>query len=135
METKQCYGCKEKLTIDNFTKNKNMPDGLSYYCRECSKRNYNLYKYKRSDDDSYAEVVISELEKHDIPINGFDIDKINNLHINLYDFPGIIRPLLKDLPIFCKKYNLTYEEYKFIIDACRSNNFFIKPKGLNTKGN
>lgn len=135
MKSKQCYGCKQILTIDNFTKNKNMPDGLSYYCRDCSKRNYNLYKYKRSDDDSYEKVVINELEKHGIKINGFDIDKIKDLRINLFDFPGAIRPLMKDLPVFCKKYNLTYEEYKFIIDACHSNNFFIKPKDLNTKSN
>ena len=128
METKQCYGCKEKLTIDNFTKNKNMPDGLSYYCRECTKKNYNLYKYKRSDDDSYAEVVINELEKHGISINGLDIDKITDLKIHLIDMPGIIKPLMKELPSFLIKYSLTYEEYLFILNKCADNSFLIEVK-------
>ena len=105
-----------------------MPDGLSYYCRECSKRNYNLYKYKRSDDDSYAEVVISELERHGIPINGLDIDKITDLKIHLIDMPGIIKPLMKELPSFLIKYSLTYEEYLFILNKCADNSFLIEVK-------
>lgn len=133
MKTKQCYGCKQNLSIDNFTKNKNTKDGLSYYCRECSKRNYNLYRYKHSNNKKdYEDVIIGVLKKHDIPIEGLDIDKIKKLRITLYDFPGAIRPLLKDLPSFCKKYNLTYEEYKFFIDACHNNNFFIEPKSIYT---
>lgn len=128
METKKCYGCKKVLPIDNFTKNKNTKDGLSYYCRDCSKRNYNLHRYKHNNKENYELVIIEELKKHNIPIEGLDINKIKTLRINMYDFPGAIRPLLKDLPVFCKKYNLSYEEYKFFVDACYNNNFFIQTK-------
>lgn len=133
MKKKKCYGCQQVLSINNFTKNKNNKDGLSYYCRKCSKKNYILNKYKHSDNkEEYEIVIIEELKKHDIPINGIDIEKINNLSINMIDFPGAIRPLLKDLPMFCKKYNLTYDEYKMFIQACHDNKIWIKSKHLNT---
>lgn len=133
MKTKTCYGCKKELSIDNFTKNKNTKDGLSYYCRDCTKKNYNLNKYKHSDNkEEYESVIIDELIKHGIEIDGVNRDKINNLSINMIDFPGAIRPLLKDLPNFCKKYNLTYAEYKLFIEACHDNKIWIKPKDLNT---
>ena len=51
----------------------------------------------------------------------------------MIDIPGVIRPLMKDLPVFLKKYNLTYEEYKLFVQACHDNKFWIKSKGLNTK--
>lgn len=129
MKTKKCYGCKKELSLDNFTKNKNTKDGLSYYCRECSKKNYTLNKYKHSNNKKdYEGVVIDELKKHDIVINGIDIDKIANLRIHLIDMPGVIRPLLKELPAFLIKYDLTYDEYKFIIKKCSENSFWIEEK-------
>ena len=129
MNTKKCYGCKKELPLSDFTKNKNTKDGLSYYCRTCTKKNYTLNKYKHSDNQEDYESVI---KKHNIPIEGVEIEKINNLRISMIDFPGVIRPLLKDLPKFCKKYNLTYAEYKLFIEACHSNNFWIESKDLNT---
>ena len=140
MKTKKCYGCKKELSLDNFTKNKNTKDGLSYYCRECSKKNYTLNKYKHSNNKKdYEGVVIDELKKHDIVIDGIDIDKIANLRIHLIDMPGVIRPLLKelpafliDLPKFCKKYDLSYAEYKVFIEACHDNKIWIKSKPLNS---
>lgn len=133
MKTKKCYGCKRELSVDNFTKNKNTKDGLSYYCYECSKKNYKLNKYKHSNhQENYESVVIDELKKHGILIDGVDKDKINNLRVNMIDFPGVIRPLLKDLPDFCKKYNLTYAEYKLFVEACHDNKFWIESKDLNT---
>ncbi len=133
MNTKKCYGCKRELPIENFTKNKNTKDGFSYYCRDCTKKNYTLNKYKHSNNqDEYESVIIDELKKHNITISGVNKEKINNLVVTMIDFPGAIRPLLKDLPIFCKKYNLTYEEYKCFIKACNANKFWIKPKDLNT---
>jgi len=131
LKTKKCYGCKQELPIENFTKNKNTKDGLSYYCRDCTKKNYNLNKYKHGNKEEYETVIIDELKKHKIPINGVDIEKIQNLRINMIDFPGAIRPLLKDLPVFLKKYNLTYAEYKIFIEACHDNKFWIEPKDLN----
>lgn len=134
MLKKICYGCKKELPLDNFNKNKNTKDGLSYYCRKCTKKKYHLHRYKNNKDNS-EYVVIEELKKHNIQIEGFDVDKIKNLRIRLYDFPGAIRPLMKDLPIFLKKYSLTYEEYCFIIDSCHNNKFFIEPKDLNINKN
>lgn len=133
MTTKKCYGCKKELPIKNFTKNKNTKDGLSYYCRDCTKKNYTLNKYKHSDNqEEYESVIINELQKHGILINGVDKEKINNLRVHMIDLPGMIRPLLKDLPNFCKKYNLTYAEYKLFVEACHNNNFWIESKDLNT---
>lgn len=132
MKTKKCYGCKKELSVENFTKNKNNKDGLSYYCKDCTKIQYSLHKYKENGKEEYEQIIIEELKKHNIPLKGVDKNKINNLHINMSDFPGIIRSLIKDLPIFLKKYSLTYEEYKLIVQACHENKFWIKPKDLNT---
>jgi len=132
VKTKKCYGCKKELSVENFTKNKNNKDGLSYYCKDCTKIQYSLHKYKENGKEEYEQIIIEELKKHNIPLKGVDKNKINNLHINMSDFPGIIRSLIKDLPIFLKKYSLTYEEYKLIVQACHENKFWIKPKDLNT---
>ena len=40
VKTKKCYGCNKVLPIEKFTKNKNNKDGLSYYCRDCTKIQY-----------------------------------------------------------------------------------------------
>lgn len=132
VKTKKCYGCKKELPIENFTKNKNNKDGLSYYCRDCTKIQYNVHKYKENGKEEYEQIIINELKKYDIPLTGLDKEKVNNLRINMIDFPGMIRSLLKDLPVFLKKYSLTYEEYKAIVEACRNNNFWIESKDLNT---
>ncbi len=132
MKTKKCYECNKELPIDNFTKNKNNKDGLSYYCKACTKKHHDVYKYNKNNNEENEQIIIDELKKHNIPLKGLDKEKINNLRITMYDFPGIIRSLFKDLPVFLKKYNLTYEEYKAIIEACHNNNFWIKTKDLNT---
>lgn len=126
MNIKKCNGCGRELTIDNFNKNKSSKDGLSYYCRECSKKKYILNRYKHNNTEEYEGVIIEELKKYNIKIYGVDKDKINNLRIHMIDFPGAIRPLLKDLPIFLEKYNLTYEEYKTFIQACHENKIWIE---------
>lgn len=131
MKTKVCYGCNKELTIDNFTKNKNNKDGLSYYCKDCTKIHYNVHKYKKNGKEEYEQIIIDELKKHDIPLYGLDKEKVNNLRISMIDFPGMIRSLLKDLPVFLKKYSLTYEEYKAIVKACHDNKFWIESKDLN----
>ena len=132
MKTKKCYGCNKVLPLENFTKNKNNKDGLSYYCKDCTRIQYNVHKYKESGKEEYEKIIIDELKKHNIPLYGVDKEKINNLRINMIDFPGMIRSLIKDLPIFLKKYSLTYEEYKVIIEACHNNKFWIESKDLNT---
>ena len=135
MKTKKCYGCKKELPIENFTKNKNNKDGLSYYCKDCTKIQYNLHKYKENGKEEYEQIIIEELKKYNIPLEGIDKEKVNNLRINMIDFPGMIRSLIKDLPIFLQKYSLTYEEYKAIVQACHENKFWIEPKDLNTTTN
>ena len=129
MKTKKCYSCQKILPISDFTKNKNTKDNLSYYCRDCSKKKYSLYRYKHDSKENYDTVVIDELRKNNIPIEGLDIDKMKNLCIHMSDLPGVIKPLLKELPGFCKKYNLTYEEYNFFIDLCHNNKIWIKSRG------
>jgi hypothetical protein len=37
METKKCSKCKHTKNLSDFTKDKNRPDGLFVYCRECKK--------------------------------------------------------------------------------------------------
>ena len=51
----------------------------------------------------------------DIQIDGIDYDKVLNTRVTMYDFPGVLNNLLYDLPIFLRKYNFTFEEYKFFI--------------------
>lgn len=126
MKTKKCNGCNQELPVKNFSKNKNSKDGLSYYCRECAKKKYSLNRYKHNNAEEYEDVIIEELKKYNIEIYGVNKDKINNLRIHMIDFPGAIRPLLKDLPVFCKKYDLTYEEYKTFIQACHENKIWIE---------
>lgn len=37
METKKCGRCKRELSLDMFYKNRSEKDGLSWYCKDCSK--------------------------------------------------------------------------------------------------
>ena len=125
---KQCRGCKRKLSKDNFSKNKNNADGLSFYCKDCTKIHKDLHMYKVDGKEHHEQVLINVVKKHGLPIKGIDYDKVLSLRITLYDFPGVMRSLLVDLPIFLKKYNLTYEEYKFIVQQCKANKFWIEAK-------
>lgn len=132
MKTKKCNGCKKNLPLSQFTKNKNNKDNLSYYCKKCNKRKKDLYYYQQGNQ-FYETVILDELKKYDdITIEGLDKDKVINTVITLYDFPGVVNNLLVDLPIFLRKYNFTYEEYKFFIKQCNDNKFWIKTKDLNT---
>ena len=129
---KQCNNCKRILDEKCFSKNKNNPDGLSYYCRECTKKKQDLHLFMQDGKEIHEQVIIDELKKHKIPLEGVDKDKLRNLRVTMYDYPGVIRSLLVDLPIFLKKYNLTYEEYKTFVTLCNENKFWIESKHLNT---
>ena len=129
---KKCHGCGRTLPVKQFSKNKNNKDNLSYYCKKCTKEQKNLYFYNQGNEH-YESVIIDELKKYpDIVINGIDYDKVLATRITLFDFPGVLNNLLYDLPIFLRKYNLTFEEYKFIVQQCKDNKFWIESKGLNT---
>ena len=129
---KQCNNCKRILDEKCFSKNKNNPDGLSYYCRECTKKKQDLHLFMQDGKEIHEQVIIDELKKHKIPLEGVDKDKLRNLRVTMYDYPGVMRSLLVDLPIFLKKYNLTYEEYKTFVTLCNENKFWIESKHLNT---
>ena len=132
MQTKKCNICGKVLPITKFNKNKNNKDNLSYYCKQCNKKRKDLYYYQQGNQ-FYETVILDELKKYDdIVIEGLDKDKVINTVITLYDFPGVINNLLIDLPIFLRKYNFTYEEYKFFIKQCNDNKFWIKTKDLNS---
>ena len=103
---KECYGCKKLLDESEFSKNKNNPDGLSYYCRNCAKKQQSLHLFKENGSKQHEKVVIDELKKHKIPIEGLDVEKVRNLKITLFDFPGVMNSLLVDLPPFLQKYNI-----------------------------
>lgn len=123
---KKCNDCGRILSEDNFSKNSKNSDGLSFYCKECSKKHKDLFLFKQGDSN-YESAIINELKKYDeIKIDGLDLNKLKYLKIKLYDYPGVIRPLLKDLPKFLIKYDLSYEEYKYFVKKCHNNKFYIE---------
>lgn len=128
---KKCNGCGRKLPLNQFNKNKNNKDNLSYYCKKCTKEQKELYFYNQGNEH-YEKVIFNELKLYpQIQIDGIDYDKVLSTKICLYDLPGILNNLLDDLPNFLMKYNLSFEEYKFIVQQCKNNKFVIQPKDLN----
>ena len=65
---KQCNNCKRILDEKCFSKNKNNPDGLSYYCRECTKKKQDLHLFMQDGKEIHEQVIIDELKKHNIPL-------------------------------------------------------------------
>ncbi|MBR3208628.1 MAG: hypothetical protein IKF82_00010 [Bacilli bacterium] len=129
--TKKCNGCGKELPLSQFNKNKNNKDNLSYYCKKCTKEQKELYFYNQGNEH-YEKVILNELKLYpQIQINGIDYNKVLSTRICLYDLPGILNNLLDDLPNFLMKYDLSFEEYKFIVQQCKDNKFVIKPKDLN----
>lgn len=132
IKTKTCNICGRELPISKFNKNKNNKDNLSYYCKDCTKEQKNLYFYEQGNK-FYRKLIVEKLKQYpDIQIDGIDYEKVVNTKVTMYDFPGALNNLLQDLPIFLKKYNFTFEEYEFFIQQCRANKFWIKAKDLNT---
>ena len=132
-KTKKCNICGKVLPISKFSRNKNNKDNLSYYCKDCTKKQKNLYFYEQGNEH-YEQVIVDKLKQYpDIQIDGIDYDKVLNTRVTMYDFPGVLNNLLYDLPIFLRKYNFTFEEYKFFIQQCKDNKFWIKSKDLNTQ--
>lgn len=128
IKTKKCNICERELPISQFNKNKNNKDNLSYYCKDCTKEQKNLYFYEQGNK-FYRKIIVEKLKEYpDIKIDGINYSKVINTTITMYDFPGVLNNLLHDLPIFLKKYNLTFEEYEFIVEQCRKNKFWVKAK-------
>ena len=125
IKTKKCNYCEKELPLSHFSKNKNNKDNLSYYCKACTKEKKNLYFYNQGNE-RYERFIIDELKNYpEIQIDGIDYDKVLTTRITLYDLPGILNNLLTDLPKFLMKYNLTFEEYKFIVKQCKDNKYII----------
>lgn len=69
METKICKKCKKIKDINNFTKRcKDSKDGLSYWCKECSKNQYlinrNKLKKQRNSDEFKLKQKLKNQEWH-----------------------------------------------------------------------
>lgn len=76
MEKKKCSGCKEQKVLDSFYKNKNMKDGHSNYCIECTKDNSKKYFERRKqktvsidNDEIIKMVLLSNMNNIDTPDN------------------------------------------------------------------
>lgn len=46
---KTCTECKTPLPLDQFSKNRQNPDGLAYYCRACNARKQREWKHAHPD--------------------------------------------------------------------------------------
>lgn len=64
MSEKKCSGCKQELPIEKFYKNRNMSDGHSSYCVECTRDNSKRYfqrkkeKYTKAENNNLLKAVI-----------------------------------------------------------------------------
>lgn len=48
-ETKVCRKCKKEKPLSEFTKNKNMPDGIWCYCLECNRKMTKVFTEKNKE--------------------------------------------------------------------------------------
>ena len=55
-KTKICSGCKGTLPVSMFHKNKSKPDGLSDYCKDCSRRARLRSKLKPGEEDAASSL-------------------------------------------------------------------------------
>jgi hypothetical protein len=75
MEKKKCSGCKEQKNLEAFYKNKNMKDGHSNYCIDCTKDNSKKYferrkqKYHSENEEIIKMVLLSNLNNTDVTDN------------------------------------------------------------------
>ena len=124
---KICKRCKRELDKSNFTKNKNMKDGLSYYCKECTKQQQKLFT--QGEKTSYGEdkeYTILLLQRKNIPIKGLDKEKVINTVVKMEDLPNIYLSLGLDIADFLIKYNFTSDEYEFFLNQLKKNKFWVK---------
>ena len=68
MSEKKCSGCKQDLPIKNFYKNRNMSDGHSSYCIDCTRENSKRYFLRKKEkitknynDNSIRTAILSNL--------------------------------------------------------------------------
>jgi len=60
---KQCTGCEEIKFVSEYHKNKNSSDGLSIYCKVCSKENERVFEEKKKEALKFIVVGTSKICK------------------------------------------------------------------------
>ncbi len=60
---KHCAGCKEHFSAERFYKNKTNEDGLSIYCKECTKMNAKKYYQKKLIKEANKENILRKIGK------------------------------------------------------------------------
>jgi len=63
MATKECYDCKEIKLLSEFSRNNQTKDGMTYYCKDCLKKQRKVYKEKRQVSKHEAEEFRQQLEE------------------------------------------------------------------------
>lgn len=63
---KRCSGCKQSLPTGEFYKNKTNDDGLSIYCKECTKMNAKKYYQKKLIKEANKENILRKLGKEKV---------------------------------------------------------------------
>lgn len=58
---KRCSGCKNTLPTNLFYKNKTNEDGLSIYCKDCTKMNAKKYYQKKLIKEANKETILRKL--------------------------------------------------------------------------
>ena len=62
---KTCPKCQKTLSVSAFNKDKNRPDGLGFYCRDCARQmTRKSWERRMSDPDKRAEWTAKERNRH-----------------------------------------------------------------------
>ena len=131
---KKCTQCKKIQEMENFTKNINETDGLSAICKKCAKKNNQEYRQRKTDKYGKDEFLYMEWKKKltkdarncGLEIEGLDLEKIEKIRFPLIFFPDKSFPGSLSHINFCRKYNLSIEEYLTLKECVRSGKFFIE---------
>ena len=82
MSEKKCSGCKQDLPIEKFYKNRNMSDGHSSYCVDCTRENSKRYFQRKKEkmtksfnDNSIRTAIMSNLSTNE-HVNAENLMKI-----------------------------------------------------------
>ena len=54
-ETKVCSKCNLPKSLDEFSKNKSISDGLEYHCRECRSKSAAVYRKKKKTGNDFPK--------------------------------------------------------------------------------
>ena len=77
--TKVCSKCKEKKPLSGFYKDKNMKDGLSFYCKKCR------YLYYRKNRQRINKKTKEYKDRHPRKALGYVLKSNYNITVDDYD--------------------------------------------------